>query len=342
MQLTEKVRRKIVDEIIAGKYSLGRKIPTEREMAVESGTSRITVRRAYAQLERAGIITRRPSAGTCVSAAFKGNGDEIEQIAALATLRDPFAAEFIEQINRSCREEDVLNILSVADMEGGAQAETAAALAAKGVRNLIVWGFDRRFDLSVFERLRILGINMVFFDRVRPGPFADYVGLDNGAAAEELVSAAVADGAERGVFVDFSNIEVDSNRERREAVAGSFKRRGLACETAAITYPVKAAEAARTAKALMREEAGKGPLGIVCVNDSVALALRPLLAPDARIYSVDGSDEAFAQGIASYSQPMKAMAAACVESLKSQQRLGAKWKAGSKLFKGELRRPANP
>ncbi len=340
MQLTEKVRRKVVDEIIAGKYSLGERIPTEREMAVETGTSRITVRRAYSQLERAGIITRRPSAGTCVSDAFKGNDDEIEQIAALATLRDPFALEFIEQVNRSCREEDILNILSVAEMESQAQAETAASLAAKGIRNLIVWGFDCRFDLSVFERLRILGINMVFFDRVRPGPFADYVGLDNRAAANAIAEAAIDDGVETAVFVDLSNIDVDSNRERREAVIDSFKRRGVPCELRGVPYPVKPEGVAGEAKSLLQASSSK--LGVVCINDSVALALRAFLPASSLIYSVDGSDEAAAKGISSYSQPMKEMAAACVESLKSQQRLGRKWKARSILFKGSLRRPAIP
>ena len=340
MQLTEKVRRKIVDEIIAGKYSLGERIPTEREMAVETGTSRITVRRAYAQLERAGIITRRPSAGTCVSAAFKGNADEIEQIAVMATLRDPFAIEFIEQVNCSCREEDILNILAVAEMESQAQAETAASLAAKGVRNMIVWGFDRRFDLSVFERLRILGINMVFFDRVEPGPFADYVGLDNRAAAKAIVDAALEDGVKEAAFIDLSNIDVDSNRARREAVIESFKGRGVPCSLCGISYPVKAADALAEARRLVPVHTAN--FGVVCINDRVALALKPHLPEEVRLYSVDGTDEAVANGISSYSQPMREMASACVDSLKGQQRLGSKWKARQQLFKGSLRRPAMP
>ena len=337
MQLTEKVRRKVLDEIISAKYSLGDRIPTEREMAVETGTSRITVRRAYAQLERAGIITRRPSAGTCVSVAFKGNADEIEQIAVLATLRDPFATEFIEEVNRSCHEEDILNILSVAEMESKAQADTAASLATKGVRNMIVWGFDRRFDLSVFERLRILGINMVFFDRVMPGPFADYVGLDNQDAALALANAAAEDRITEAIYMDLSNIEVDSNSQRRDAVLAQFKRKGIVCELAKVGYPIGSESIAKAAAELLPK--ARVGFGVVCINDYVALALKPLLPKEVRYYSVDGTQEALAKGISSYSQPMKAMAAACVECLKEQQRLGQRWTARKLLFKGSLERP---
>jgi len=79
-----------------------------------------------------------------------------------------------------------------------AVAQIALATTARGVKDLIIWGADRSFDFRVFERLRILGANMTFFDQVVPGPFADYVGLDNRAALEALIGQAAADGAASG------------------------------------------------------------------------------------------------------------------------------------------------
>ncbi|MHB9138434.1 MAG: winged helix-turn-helix domain-containing protein, partial [Victivallaceae bacterium] len=105
MDLTEKVRQKVVTEILDGKYSPGDKLPTERDMAEITSTSRVTVRRAYEQLGNSGIITRRPSAGTCVSEAFTGNTNAIDSIAIIATLKDPFSVDFINAINRICSED---------------------------------------------------------------------------------------------------------------------------------------------------------------------------------------------------------------------------------------------
>jgi len=332
MELTETLRRRIVDEILAGKYSLGDRLPTEREMADLSGMSRITVRRAYAQLEKAGIITRRPSAGTCVSSAFRASSDGMEQIAVIATLRDPFAVDFIDAVNKACRENDALNVLALAGMGASEQSEIAAGLAAKGVRDLIVWGYDRRSDFSVFERLRVLGVNMVFFDRLRPGPFADFVGLDNRDAIETLFKKALADGMKRLLYVEISGLSIDSNDERRETALRLCRKREIPCEIEQIPYLAKPSQLAPLAERL---KSFKGA-AVLCVNDNVALSVAPFLPPSARLYAVDGSPEAVQAGVVSYSQPIREMAAASVECLKRQQRLGEKWTAGLYLFKGRL------
>jgi DNA-binding LacI/PurR family transcriptional regulator len=207
----------------------------------------------------------------------------------------------------------------------------AASLAAKGIRNIIVWGFDKRFDLATFERLRILGINMVFFDRVVPGPYADHVGLDNADAAKTLLQAASADGLKEALVVTFSDLEVDSNRERQEAFLEQCAKLGVPCEILAIPY---AEDASGSSAALAKiPQKGEG-LGAFFINDQLALKLKPQLPAGARLYSVDGTPKALAAGIASYSQPMRAMAAACVEALRTQQRLGQKWQARRLKFKG--------
>ncbi len=333
MELTEKLRRKIVEEILEGNYSLGDKLPTERELAATTGASRITVRRAYAQLEKAGIITRKPSAGTCVSSAFRGSSDGMEQIAVIATLRDPFAADFIDAVNKACRENDALNVLAIAEMKSSEQSELAASLAARGVRDLIVWGYDRRFDFSVFERLRILGVNMVFFDRLKPGPYADFVGLDNRAAIEAIFKRALADGMKSMLYVEISELSVDSNDERRSAAMELCGKHGIGFETETVPYLLDPSPSSSVAKRLKSLDKGSA---VLCVNDRVALSLKPLAQPSTRLYSVDGTPEAVQAGVVSYSQPIREMAAAAVECLMRQQRLGPKWKAGNYLFKGGI------
>lgn len=63
--------QQIVDQItakvMAGDWLAGQELPSIRELAAESRTSVITVRRAYEELERAGLIHTRPGKGSVVA-----------------------------------------------------------------------------------------------------------------------------------------------------------------------------------------------------------------------------------------------------------------------------------
>ncbi|TIU10688.1 MAG: GntR family transcriptional regulator, partial [Mesorhizobium sp.] len=57
----------LVDAIASGTLKPGAVLPPERELALELGISRVTVRRAMAELVRQGLITQRHGSGTYVS-----------------------------------------------------------------------------------------------------------------------------------------------------------------------------------------------------------------------------------------------------------------------------------
>ena len=139
-------------------------------MAELMPASRVTVRRAYEQLEKAGVIVKRPGkGGTLVNSEFSGNRAEINMIAVIAALKDQFASEFVAAVQKSCLERDIFAVLAVTPEDSAEQAAMAVKMAARGIKNMIVWRFDRGADSKIFERLRVLGTNMVFFDRVMPG-----------------------------------------------------------------------------------------------------------------------------------------------------------------------------
>jgi DNA-binding LacI/PurR family transcriptional regulator len=335
MDLTEKVRQKVVTEILDGKYSPGDKLPTERDMAEITGTSRVTVRRAYEQLENSGIITRRPSAGTCVSEAFTGNTNTIDSIAIIATLNDPFSVEFIGAVNRICSEDDILNVLGIADEEPEEQSKIAIRFAAKGIKNMIVWGFDKRFDFRIFERMRVLGINMVFFDRIIPGAFADYVGVDNHDAINVLFNKALQEKPEKCIFFDISGLFIDTNDERKKTFIELCRKKHLPYEFYSVPLHAKYHDFESAAKSFMSTVCNVRT-AVFCVNDTVATSLFSHLPPNLKIYSIDGTETALEMGIVSYSQPIRKMAAATITALKNQQRLGAGWRAKKYYFKGEV------
>lgn len=67
ISLHEQVRNTLLFEIETGVFSDGR-LPTEPELGDRFGVSRITVRRAVADLEQMGMVTRRQGRGTFVTA----------------------------------------------------------------------------------------------------------------------------------------------------------------------------------------------------------------------------------------------------------------------------------
>ena len=60
----------IVAKVMAGEWKEGQLLPSIRELAAASKVSVITVKRAYLELERAGVIVTRQGKGSFVAAAL--------------------------------------------------------------------------------------------------------------------------------------------------------------------------------------------------------------------------------------------------------------------------------
>jgi GntR family frlABCD operon transcriptional regulator len=67
ISLHEQIRNTLLFEIESGVYSKTGRLPTEPELCERFGVSRITVRRAVADLEGMGMVTRRQGRGTFIS-----------------------------------------------------------------------------------------------------------------------------------------------------------------------------------------------------------------------------------------------------------------------------------
>lgn len=337
--LTEQVRANLAEGILTGKYAPGDRLPSEREYARQTGTSRVTVRRAYAQLEAAGIIARNRPAGTRVADTFRAHAGEIESIGLVTTLPHEFSGRFVAAVSRCCRELDALLVLGIPDPDtGGEQLKIAVRMATRGVKDLIIWGADRSFDFGVFERLRILGVNLVFFDQVLPGSFADYVGLDNRAAIGTLLEQAAADGAKKLFFVTYSDLDVDTNAEREEAFRSYLAATGSPGEVRTISRKASPAQY-RELAAELEAQAEQIHSAVIGVNAPVLQMLFRHPVPGAKLYCVDHVPGLSALGATGIRQPIDAMAEAAVDLLREQRRKGGRWRAAVRRFPGELIRP---
>ena len=62
----KEISRHLLNEITAGKYAKGARLPSEAQLVQQFGVSRPTVGRAMRQLETDGVIERRAGSGTYV------------------------------------------------------------------------------------------------------------------------------------------------------------------------------------------------------------------------------------------------------------------------------------
>lgn len=109
--------RQIVDQItakvMAGDWIPGTALPSIRELAAANGVSVITVKRAYLELEHAGVIVTRPGKGSVVAESTdptraRLHAELLRQIDALLS-----AAERL-----GCSEQELLELIATRRQEG--------------------------------------------------------------------------------------------------------------------------------------------------------------------------------------------------------------------------------
>ena len=66
----QRVQDSLAEEIARGRRSPGSRLPPERALAEHFGVSRVTLRRALGELERIGVVTRRPGGWEVTPAAI--------------------------------------------------------------------------------------------------------------------------------------------------------------------------------------------------------------------------------------------------------------------------------
>lgn len=320
--------------ILEGRYGVGNTIPSEREMARQVGVSRVTVRRAYAQLERASVLKRRQGRGTAVATDARGCTEDIRYVGLLTTW-GPFGMSFLRALEAGVSSIDALLVIRVTD--GRREQEEAAAmdLVAKGIRNLVVWLNGSDYRQTTYERLRVVGANMVFFDRIRPRDIGDFVGMDNRNAIRILMEQGLEDGCERFDFVGYGNSHADSELERLETFRSLCSERGVRYVCHEVPYGRGTEKSLRKAQ-MKGLGAGQRP-GIVCVHDALALQVRSVLGEAPRLYSIDGTPAAVAAGITTVEQPLAQMAQVALQMLKEQQTKGPDWRAREVRIDGRLR-----
>jgi GntR family transcriptional regulator len=93
----ERIAQALEERIASGSVAVGETLPTEAVLCRKYGVSRYTARAALRQLRDAGLITRRPRAGSTVAAARAGAAFSLELGSAEDLLRYATQTRFLIQ-----------------------------------------------------------------------------------------------------------------------------------------------------------------------------------------------------------------------------------------------------
>lgn len=91
------LRQRLRDEIAAGAYPDGVRLPTESELVAEHGLSRQTVRRAFQDLVAEGVVYRVPGRGTYANRGYLRQLGSIED---LMSLSEDTSMEVLQGLSR--------------------------------------------------------------------------------------------------------------------------------------------------------------------------------------------------------------------------------------------------
>ena len=94
------LRQRLRDEIAAGEYRDGARLPTESELVARHGLSRQTVRRAFQDLVAEGAVYRVPGRGTYASATGPRYLRQLGSIEDLMSLSDDTSMEVLTGLRR--------------------------------------------------------------------------------------------------------------------------------------------------------------------------------------------------------------------------------------------------
>lgn len=328
------VKERICDQIYEGIYEDGDKIPAERELAERMDVSRVTIRRALAELEEEGLVRREVGRGTRITFGSRGHPGETDMIVLIAPARNPFFSRFIERFQEYAEERGAL-LLYVEKPRREILEDCLYRLYKRGLRNVVVWLEDILSDPQKLRRLRALGMNMVFFDSDQGLPYADCVTLDNRQAVWALYEELKRCGCGQIGYVGWDAVGMCSVREREAAYRERAGAQGVFLH---MPWKEKSRleEIVRTVFGQRREEL---PGALICSDQEVGGAvLRAArgLGIHIRVATVDEIAEEGRGDVVLYRQDLDGTIARIFTCLLAQCRDGGGWRADIYRISGIL------
>jgi GntR family transcriptional regulator, arabinose operon transcriptional repressor len=194
--LYQKIYDHLREQIRAGRYAPGDRVPSEKELIEQYGVSRITTKKALEMLTKDGLIVRMPGKGSYVSGgeapgrsgkptppAARSNGALIGLV--LPDFSDSYGTGLVSGVEQECSDNDRFTVLRRSNGRQDSEERIIEALVGMGVGGIVIMPvLDEHYSKRIL-RLVLDGFPLVFVDRHLNGITAPFAGTDNIAAAKK-------------------------------------------------------------------------------------------------------------------------------------------------------------
>lgn len=174
-----KIKEYLLREIREGELKPDDQLPSEKALSGQFQVSRITVRRALAELEEESAIYRRPGKGTFVAEAPQageavktplpaaGEGPVIGVI--MSHLDSPFQVSLLQSIEKSIGKKACQMMFGLSNGSTKIENELIDRMLAHGVQGMVIYPVDGAFYSEKILRMSMDGFPVVLVDRYLPG-----------------------------------------------------------------------------------------------------------------------------------------------------------------------------
>lgn len=341
LALYAQLKARLIGSIIDGTYTEGETIPSEDVLGRTHGISRVTVRKALDELKAEGVLSSVRGQGTRVVYRHDGVACSMDIIALVAFSPDFFFAEFYRGFEQTAEANNSLVVLKQGFEQAGLAPEAMLSrLIEKGIRNIVIWPRLVEVSPALLSRVRSVGVNLVIFDHPEPTPAADVVCLDHGLAIRSLFAALRRQTRGSVDFLTYTDLPLSLRVRESEfkSLAGpqAAVHRLERDEEMLSRFKSQLSQLKRAKRLPGALLASCGELGLVAARALAELRMDT----EVSLGSVDwfvGMDQ---YPLTAYEQPIQQMAEAAYLRLKTQAKLGARWRAAVESYPGKLRTSA--
>lgn len=192
--LYEKIYIQLKEDIVNGKFKVGERIPTEKELSKEWSVSRITTKKSLDKLVEEGFIERKPGKGSFVIEKNKEKinrtkGSYNKQLIGLIVpnLEDDYGIDLINTIESEASNSNYFIILKRSLEDSGKEKDIIRELLEIGVSAFIILPSHAEHFNEEILKLVYNNFPIVLIDRYLRGVPAVSICSDNRKAAKQGV-----------------------------------------------------------------------------------------------------------------------------------------------------------
>jgi len=231
--LYERVKDALRTEILSGGISPGDSLPSERILGERFGVSRITAKRAVADLIQEGLVERLPHRKGAFVRRKDVRAEQPRLIAvAIDDVRDAFGSRMLRGIEDYLWDRRIHTLICNADRDFAKVEEYFESLLSSDVAGVIFapvidegYGERNRKLVSLLEKASIC---YTLVDRYIPGLLANYAVANHEESSRILVKLLLERGFRRIVLV--RGLECTSMDERAAGFRNAFAESGIALD----------------------------------------------------------------------------------------------------------------